>query len=73
MTAFSHSARRLARISRPPVAKRPPRATTYSPYEGREVTGRAETVVSRGNVIVENGRFVGRAGAGAFLKRRPRS
>ena len=45
----------------------------YSPYEGREVTGAPETVLSRGKVIVENGRFVGRAGAGSFLKRNPRS
>ena len=44
----------------------------YSPYEGREVTGAAETVLSRGRVIVEGGRFVGGAGAGSFLKRKPR-
>jgi dihydropyrimidinase len=45
----------------------------YNPYEGRDVTGVSETVVSRGKVIVENGRFVGRAGSGLFLKRNPRS
>ncbi len=45
----------------------------YNPYEGREVTGAAETVLSRGRVIVENGEFVGKAGAGGFLKRSPRS
>ncbi len=45
----------------------------YNPYEGREVTGVSETVISRGKVIVENGRFVGRAGSGVFLKRNPRS
>jgi dihydropyrimidinase len=44
----------------------------YNPYEGREVTGAAETVLSRGKVVVENGSFVGRAGAGSFLKRSPR-
>ncbi len=44
----------------------------YNPYEGREVTGVSETVLSRGAVIVENGRFVGRAGAGAFIKRSAR-
>jgi dihydropyrimidinase len=44
----------------------------YNPYEGREVTGVSETVLSRGKVIVENGKFVGRAGAGSFLKRSPR-
>ena len=45
----------------------------YNPYEGRSVTGAAETVLSRGRVIVENGKFTGRAGAGTFLKRSPRS
>jgi dihydropyrimidinase len=45
----------------------------YNPYEGREVTGVSETVLSRGKVVVENGKFVGRAGAGSFLKRNPRS
>ena len=44
----------------------------YNPYEGREVTGVSETVLSRGRVIVENGKFTGRAGAGSFLKRNPR-
>jgi dihydropyrimidinase len=44
----------------------------YNPYEGRRVKGRVETVLSRGKVIVENGRFTGKAGAGNFLKRKPR-
>ncbi|MBI4264962.1 MAG: dihydropyrimidinase [Acidobacteria bacterium] len=44
----------------------------YSPYEGREVTGAAETVISRGRVIVEGGRFTGKAGGGSFLRRRAR-
>jgi dihydropyrimidinase len=44
----------------------------YNPYEGREVTGAADTVLSRGKVVVENGKFTGRAGAGSFLKRSPR-
>jgi dihydropyrimidinase len=45
----------------------------YSPYEGREVTGVTDTVISRGQVVVEGGRFTGRAGAGLFLPRSPRS
>jgi len=45
----------------------------YNPYEGRQVTGAAETVVSRGRLVIENGKFVGRAGSGAFLKRATRS
>jgi hypothetical protein len=36
------------------------------------VTGATDTVVSRGRVIVDAGTFTGRAGAGSFLKRRPR-
>jgi dihydropyrimidinase len=44
----------------------------YNPYEGREVIGAADTVLSRGKVIVENGKFTGKAGAGSFLKRSPR-
>jgi dihydropyrimidinase len=44
----------------------------YNPYEGREVTGVTETVLSRGRVIVDRGKFVGRAGAGSFLKRATR-
>ena len=44
----------------------------YTPYEGREVTGRVETVLSRGKFIIENGKFTGKPGAGQFLKRKPR-
>jgi dihydropyrimidinase len=45
----------------------------YNPYEGRQVTGSPETVIARGQVIVDRGRFVGRAGAGRFLKRERRA
>jgi dihydropyrimidinase len=41
----------------------------YSAYEGRKVRGVTEVVLSRGNVIVENGEFKGKAGDGKFLKR----
>ncbi|HZX95846.1 MAG TPA: dihydropyrimidinase [Myxococcales bacterium] len=41
----------------------------YNPYEGREVVGAPTHVLSRGAVIVENGKFLGRKGAGRFLKR----
>ena len=44
----------------------------YNPYEGRQVTGVTETVLSRGRVIIDNGTFTGRAGAGNFLKRSER-
>ena len=45
----------------------------YNPYEGREVTGVTDTVISRGKVIIDGGKFTGKAGGGSFLKRSPRS
>ena len=44
----------------------------YNPYEGREVTGATDTVISRGKVVIDAGKFTGKAGAGSFLKRDPR-
>ena len=41
----------------------------YSAYEGWTVRGVTEVVLSRGNVIVENGEWRGQAGAGRFIKR----
>jgi dihydropyrimidinase len=41
----------------------------YSLYEGRVVTGAPETVLSRGEVIIERDTFAGRRGRGRFLKR----
>jgi dihydropyrimidinase len=41
----------------------------YNPYEGRKVKGKAATVLSRGEVIVEKDRFVGKKGRGKFIKR----
>ncbi|MFI5036514.1 MAG: dihydropyrimidinase [Acidimicrobiales bacterium] len=41
----------------------------YSVYEGRAVTGRATTVLSRGALVVDAGEFVGAAGAGRYLTR----
>jgi dihydropyrimidinase len=34
-----------------------------------EVQGVAETVLSRGKVVIENGKYVGRKGDGKFQKR----
>jgi dihydropyrimidinase len=45
----------------------------YTPYEGRVVQGAAVTVISRGEVIVEGGRFVGKVGRGNFLRRKTRT
>ncbi len=45
----------------------------YNPYEGRQVTGATDTVLSRGRLVIEDGKFVGRAGSGSFLKRAART
>jgi dihydropyrimidinase len=41
----------------------------YSMFEGVEVTGMPETVLSRGRVIVDGDKFLGRPGSGEFLRR----
>ena len=41
----------------------------YSAYEGFKVQGVTKTVLSRGEVVIEEGKYVGRAGHGSFLKR----
>jgi dihydropyrimidinase len=41
----------------------------YSCYEGREVQGASDIVLSRGSVIVRNGEFTGKKGHGRFIKR----
>jgi len=41
----------------------------YSMFEGIEVTGMPETVLSRGRVIVDGDKFLGRPGRGEFLRR----
>ncbi|GHE93291.1 dihydropyrimidinase [Amycolatopsis deserti] len=41
----------------------------YSAYEGFEITGKVETVLSRGKVIVSPSGFSGSAGHGKFLSR----
>jgi dihydropyrimidinase len=46
-------------------------AVDYSCYEGRTVQGAADIVISRGSVIVRDGEFTGRKGAGRFIKRGP--
>ncbi|MEP6461844.1 MAG: dihydropyrimidinase [Frankiaceae bacterium] len=43
----------------------------YSAYEGREVTGQAVTVLSRGRVVLDDGEWTGATGAGQFLPRGP--
>jgi dihydropyrimidinase len=41
----------------------------YSAYEGKRITGRAQTVLSRGEVIVDGGEYFGRPGRGTYLTR----
>jgi len=41
----------------------------YSCYEGTTVRGVTKTVLSRGDVVIEEGEYVGRRGHGQFLKR----
>ena len=43
--------------------------TDFSPYEGWQVTGRVETTISRGEIIVENGVPQANRGRGRFLVR----
>lgn len=39
----------------------------YSPYEGMRVSGEVRTVISRGEIIVDRGEFMGQPGRGVFL------
>jgi len=41
----------------------------YSMFEGFTVKGNAETVLSRGDVVVDKGQWFGKAGRGTFIKR----
>ncbi|MFE0700299.1 dihydropyrimidinase [Streptomyces sp. NPDC058872] len=41
----------------------------YSAYEGRTVTGQVETVLSRGELVIDRRTYVGRAGHGTFVPR----
>ena len=41
----------------------------YSMFEGIEVTGMPDAVLSRGNIVVQGDKFLGRAGQGQFLRR----
>jgi dihydropyrimidinase len=41
----------------------------HSAWEGYEISGHVDTVLSRGSVVIDGGEFLGRAGHGQFLKR----
>jgi dihydropyrimidinase len=44
----------------------------YSMFEGFKVVGNARQVFSRGELIVDKGQYVGRAGRGQYLRRMAR-
>lgn len=46
-------------------------STDYSPFDGRELRGRIDTVLARGRVLVEGGRWTNEPPRGSFLKRDP--
>lgn len=41
----------------------------YNAYEGFEVQGVSETVLSRGKIVIEDNKYVGQEGDGQFIKR----
>ncbi|GGQ05400.1 MULTISPECIES: dihydropyrimidinase [Streptomyces] len=41
----------------------------YSAYEGKRITGRVDTVLSRGELVIDRREYTGRAGHGAFVHR----
>jgi dihydropyrimidinase len=41
----------------------------YSAYEGKRIKGAVETVLSRGQVVIENSEYKGKPGDGRFIKR----
>ncbi|MCQ2561893.1 MAG: dihydropyrimidinase [Clostridia bacterium] len=48
-----------------------PNGLTYQPYEGCEQIGRAETVLLRGKVVVDDAKYVGQPGDGQFIPGKP--
>ncbi len=44
-------------------------SSDFTPYEGMSVSGRIRSVLVRGQMVVQDGAFVGRRGAGAFQER----
>jgi dihydropyrimidinase len=41
----------------------------YSAYEGRVITGQVETVLSRGETVIDQRQFTGHAGHGQYVPR----
>jgi dihydropyrimidinase len=43
----------------------------WSPYQGMKLRGYPEVTISRGEIIARNGKYVGKAGRGKFVPRKP--
>lgn len=43
----------------------------WTPYEGMSITGWPEITISRGEIIADNGAFLGQPGRGEFVRRAP--
>jgi len=43
----------------------------YTPYEGYKGKGFPRVVISRGKIVVKEGKFLGRPGQGRYIKRKP--
>ncbi len=41
----------------------------HSAYEGTVIQGKVDTVLSRGEVIIEDGQYLGKPGHGQYLRR----
>jgi dihydropyrimidinase len=44
-------------------------AVDYSAYEGLQITGHVDTVLSRGRLVIDGGEYLGETGHGRFLSR----
>jgi dihydropyrimidinase len=44
--------------------------TDYTPWEGHDIFAWPDMTLLRGKIVLENGRFLGREGAGQYLKRK---
>lgn len=45
-------------------------ASGYTPYRGFDIKGKVKTVILRGNVIMNDGKYFGKEGSGRFVKQR---
>jgi dihydropyrimidinase len=43
----------------------------WSPFEGFKIQGAPAYTFSRGQIVAEDGKFTGKVGHGAFVKRKP--